>query len=240
MTTVDVNAGWANTVIQDVGVDLLRYLARRAAAEDVPDLLNDTLSVVWQRRADLPKTSIDARMWAFGVARNTLRKHRHNHFKRTRLTEALRSVIRSGGYTSPHPPDPADTVEGREMHADVRAALRTLRQSDRELITLVHWDDFTLAQAAALIGMNPSTARTRYARAKERLAAQLEQHRPLSPPQREALSWRCASSTLITIEPARIRHHQIASAFAPVRSAVRFRSSCALRDPARARCCAAH
>ena len=96
MTTDDVNAGWANTVIQDLGVDLLRYLARRAAAEDVPDLLNDTLSVVWQRRADLPKTSIDARMWAFGVARNTLRKHRHNHSKRTRLAEALRSVIRSG------------------------------------------------------------------------------------------------------------------------------------------------
>jgi len=38
----------------------------------------------------------------------------------------------------------------------------------------VHWDDFTLAQAATLIGMNASTARTRYVRAKERLAAQLD------------------------------------------------------------------
>lgn len=183
--TIDVDVEWANTVIKDIGVDLLRYLARRAAQDDVPDLLNDTFSVVWERRADLPKTSIDARMWAFGVARNTLRKHRRNYSKRTRLTEALRSVIRSGGHTSPHPPDPADAVEGRERHADVRAALKTLRDSDRELITLVHWDDFTLAQAAALTGMNPSTARTRYARAKERLAAQLEQHRPHSPPHRK-------------------------------------------------------
>lgn len=53
-----------------------------------------------------------------------------------------------------------------------------LRESDRELVTLVHWDGLTLAQAASLIGMNPSTARTRYARAKERLASRLEQHRP--------------------------------------------------------------
>lgn len=55
---------------------------------------------------------------------------------------------------------------------------------------MVHWDDFTLAQAAALIGMNPSTARTRYARAKERLAAQLEQHKPLSPPKASPFSFK--------------------------------------------------
>lgn len=184
MTPHDADATWATTVIETIGVDLLRYLARRTAQEDVPDLLNDTLSVVWERRADLPRSSPDARMWAFGVARNTLRKHRHNHSKRTRLTEALRSV----SHTSPHPIDPADAVEGRETQADVRAALDRLRESDRELITMVHWDDFTLAQAAALIGMNPSTARTRYARAKQRLAAQLEQHKPLSPPKASPFS----------------------------------------------------
>jgi RNA polymerase sigma-70 factor (ECF subfamily) len=181
VTADDIDAKWANAVIEDIGVDLLRYLARRAAEEDVPDLLNDTLSVVWARRADLPRTAIDARMWAFGVARNSLRKHRRNHARRARLTEALGSVIRSGGHTSSRVPDPADAVEGRESRAEVRAALATLRERDRELITLVHWDDFTLAQAAALTGMNASTARTRYARAKARLADQLEQHRPVTP-----------------------------------------------------------
>lgn len=183
--TFDADAEWATTVITDIGADLLRYLARRADRQDVPDLLNDTLAVVWERRADFPKTSIEARMWAFGVARNKLRKHRHNHSKRARLTEALRSVIRSGGHNSHRAPDPADAAEGRERHADVRAALGMLRESDRELVALVHWDDFTLAEAASLMGINPSTARTRYARAKERLAAQLEQHRPHSPPRRQ-------------------------------------------------------
>ncbi|QBR88674.1 hypothetical protein E4V99_15300 [Microbacterium sp. dk485] len=84
VNTHEADAKWATTVIEDIGVDLLRYLARRTAQEDVPDLLNDTLSVVWERRADLPRSSPEARMWAFGVARNTLRKHRHTHSKRTR------------------------------------------------------------------------------------------------------------------------------------------------------------
>jgi RNA polymerase sigma-70 factor (ECF subfamily) len=202
VTADQVTARWANAVIEDVGVDLLRYLVRRAPQEDVPDLLNDTLSVVWERRGALPETPTEARMWAFGVARNTLRKHRHNHSKRTRLAEALRSVIRSGGHASSHALDPADAMESHERHADVRAALGTLHESDRELITLIHWDDFTLAQAAALTGMNPSTARTRYARAKKRLAAHLEQHRPHAPTPSPVDSRRRAGLNPGAIDPA--------------------------------------
>lgn len=67
MTPHDADAKWATTVIETIRVDLLRYLARCTAQEDVPDLLNDTLSVVWERRADLPRSSPDARMWAFGM-----------------------------------------------------------------------------------------------------------------------------------------------------------------------------
>lgn len=179
MTADADSVAWANTVITEAGPDLLRYLARRADQQDVPDLLNDTLRVLWERRADLPRAPGEARMWAFGVARNTLRNHRHSYTNRARLAAALRSVVLFDGDADRRSLDPADAAEGSEKHADVRAALGMLRESDRELVTLVHWDGSTLTQAATLIGMNPSTARTRYARAKERLASRLEQHKPL-------------------------------------------------------------
>jgi RNA polymerase sigma-70 factor (ECF subfamily) len=34
---------------------------------------------------------------------------------------------------------------------------------------LIHWDGMTVTQAAELIGLNPSTARTRYAAARSAL-----------------------------------------------------------------------
>lgn len=176
MTADDSDARWATTVINDTGVALLRYIARRTNREDVEDVLNDSLTVVWERRASIPRDRVEARMWAFGVTRNTLKKHGRNRSMQNRLTDALRSVARLVPDAT-QTIDPAEALEGEERHADVRAALSMLRASDRELITLVHWDDFTLIDAAALLGINPSTARTRYARAKGRLAAQLAHHR---------------------------------------------------------------
>ena len=48
-------------------------------------------------------------------------------------------------------------------------------------MTLIHWDTFTLAQAAALLGLNASTARTCYARARNRLAVELSQESQAAP-----------------------------------------------------------
>lgn len=113
--TADADSvAWANTVITDVGHDLLRYLARRADQQDVPDLLNDTLRVLWERRTDLPNALGEARMWAFGVARNTLRKHRHSYTKRARIAAALRSVVLFVGDADRLSIDPADAAEGSE------------------------------------------------------------------------------------------------------------------------------
>jgi DNA-directed RNA polymerase specialized sigma24 family protein len=41
------------------------------------------------------------------------------------------------------------------------------------VVRLVHWDGFTLGEAAALEGIPASTARSRYARAKRELAVAL-------------------------------------------------------------------
>ncbi len=161
----DVDA-WATVVVRANGPDLLRYLTRRAP-DDAHDLLSETLAIIWQRRARLPRDEEAARMWSFGVARNMLRTHRRKRTQQTALLDSLRGENPSTGC------DPAVVSDERARHARVHEALATLRRVDRELITLVHWDGFSIVDAASLLVINPSTARTRYARAKNRLAATL-------------------------------------------------------------------
>lgn len=84
------------------------------------------------------------------------------------LTEPLRAWDRSRAEDplarQPSLTNPMDAVEGRELDCRRPCRPRIASKSDCELITLVH-------------GTDPSSARTRNARAKEPLAAQREAHR---------------------------------------------------------------
>jgi DNA-directed RNA polymerase specialized sigma24 family protein len=56
----------------------------------------------------------------------------------------------------------------------VRRAVESLPDDLRELVVLVHWDGFTVPEAAQLLHVRESTARGRYQRARIRLRAALE------------------------------------------------------------------
>ena len=56
---------------------------------------------------------------------------------------------------------------------EVRDAVDRLPEELGELVRLVHWDGFTVTEAATLLGLNASTGRSRYARAKELLRESL-------------------------------------------------------------------
>jgi len=71
-------------------------------------------------------------------------------------------------------------VEARIRAETVRAAVLELDTKSRELVMLVHWDGFTIAEAARLLAVNESTARTRHGRALQLLERELGE-RPLQP-----------------------------------------------------------
>lgn len=159
------------------GADLLAYLARRTfSPEDAADVFGNVLVVIWSKRRDLPTAAEEARMWSFGIARNALRDYRRRGIRQSALADALRADL-IDRLTLEHDADPAEIAHRTRRSEDVRSAVARLPTRDRELIMLVHWDGFALAQAAALLGVNASTARTRYARARRRLAAELADHR---------------------------------------------------------------
>jgi RNA polymerase sigma-70 factor (ECF subfamily) len=143
--------------------DLLAYLVRRLDPQDAPDVLSTVLATAWRRRADLPTDPERARMWLFGTARRAAANHRRSRSRADALTERLCDVLR----TSPGSAGPDSAGEA------VRAAVAQLPARQRELVRLVHWDGFTLAQAAEIAGIRASTARTHYARARSTLESLL-------------------------------------------------------------------
>lgn len=156
-------------LIRDVSPDLLAYLTRwTEPVDDAADVLAETLLVLWRRRTDLPPTRDRARAWAFGIARHQLANHRRGRLRRRALASRLEEQLASYDPVLTSSPD----------NDRVRQALSRLALVDQELITLVIWDGFAVSDAGAVMGLNSSTARSRYSRAKAHLGRALEgQHR---------------------------------------------------------------
>jgi RNA polymerase sigma-70 factor, ECF subfamily len=161
---------WVEIVVEDNVDDLLSYLRRRVAQpEDAADLLGRVLLALWEGAARVPTIDQDARMWCFGIARNILRENHRRSAKQLAWADGMRDSLRSAAVA-----DAADTVAEVRMRADeVRGALATLDERSRELVMLIHWDGFSIAEAARILGINVSTGRTRYGRALRRLEKQL-------------------------------------------------------------------
>ncbi|TPW77004.1 RNA polymerase sigma factor [Schumannella sp. 10F1B-5-1] len=142
---------------------LLAYFLRRVESrEDAADLVAETLVVAWRRVRSLPTVREERILWLFGVAANVLSNHRRATRRSARLAEKLRATVAR----AVEEPATAEAL-------DVRAAIASLTPDTAELIRLVHWEGFTIAEASSVLGVSPSTGRSRYAAAKAALRARL-------------------------------------------------------------------
>ncbi len=140
---------------------LLAYFERRLAQhEDAADALGETMLQAWRRVDQLPADPVEARMWLFGIASNVRSNQWRSSRRRSALTERLATALATA---TPQTGD-ADFED-----VGLRDVIHRLAPEQRELVTLVHWDGLTLAQAAQVLGVNPSTARGRYAAARRSL-----------------------------------------------------------------------
>jgi RNA polymerase sigma-70 factor (ECF subfamily) len=65
----------------------------------------------------------------------------------------------------------------------VAAALRSLGDTDREILTLAAWEDLDAGQIAVVLGCSRNAARIRLHRARRRLAAALDDTRTAFAPE---------------------------------------------------------
>ncbi|GAB3667290.1 RNA polymerase sigma factor [Actinocorallia lasiicapitis] len=136
--------------------EVLRYVWRRAPADDVEDTVGEVFGIAWRRIADVPDGH--ELPWLYVTARHV-------------IANRYRSRDRRGSVGLPLPshPDPADGVAERSV---ALAALRRLGGDDRELIMLVAWEGLDAPAIGEMLGITVSAVHVRLHRARKRL----EQH----------------------------------------------------------------
>ena len=154
-----------DALIRQNGEDLSRYFQRRMLnSADAAEAYGELLLTAWKIRRKMPADEVDARMWLFATARNVLLNSRRSLARRSAAVQRLIDDTRST------PPPPAS--DG--LSAEVREAIESLSPDDAELVRLVYWDGLRSHEAAAVLRINPSTARSRLSSAKRQIRARLE------------------------------------------------------------------
>jgi RNA polymerase sigma-70 factor, ECF subfamily len=131
--------------------------ARRRGSRDADGIAAEAMSIAWRRLADVPRD--DPLPWLYATARNLLLAER-------------RATNRTSAANTPELTVPAP--EPHELDPQLDRALRSLGPSDREALLLVAWEDLAPAQAARVLGLNPTAFRVRLLRARRRLRTALE------------------------------------------------------------------
>ena len=138
------------------------------ARSDAEDITASTFLELWRRRATVRVVNGSVLPWLLvttaNLARNTTRAQR-------RYRDFLARLPREPAAT-----DPADlALASSDVGVDprLRRELRSLPERDMALLVLVAYEDCAVADAAALLGMTPSAAKTRLHRARHRIREQL-------------------------------------------------------------------
>jgi RNA polymerase sigma-70 factor (ECF subfamily) len=152
-----------DATLRELLPDLLAYFGRRLdSPDDAADALGETLLALWRKRQAAPEDPERARQYSFGIARNVLAAARRGRLRRRALADRLAEDLAVAWAEAPPSGDP-----------ELPAALAELSERDRELLLLVAWEGFGVAEAGAVLGLRPDAARQRYSRARARLRERL-------------------------------------------------------------------
>ena len=149
---------------------IFRFAYRLASAGDVAEDLTQEcfVRVIRQPAFDPERGSL--RQYFYGVVRNLVRQHQH---------ATSREVAWDGHSENPDPSIAAgpDSLASADLSAAVQAALSALPPLQREALVLCEFEELSLGEAAAALGADIGTVKSRLHRARERLRRSLAPHR---------------------------------------------------------------
>ena len=140
------------------------YLRRRVGDGAAEDLCAEVFARAFRARAAYDPRHPTALPWLLGIATHVIGDHRRA--ERRRLATLERLVARGE--------DVALEPAHRALAPEVVRALRRLRAADRDALLLVVWGELSYDEAALALGVPIGTVRSRIARARRRLAGDLE------------------------------------------------------------------
>jgi len=122
------------------------------------EVLQETMLTVWRHAASFRGAS-KATTWILGIARNQAHSLLRREKKGERLPEDPKGE-----------PDPAEVAE---IDVRVTRALQTLSSEQQEVLHLVFYEEMSLADAAAVLGIPEGTVKSRLFYARKALAKEL-------------------------------------------------------------------
>ena len=164
----------------------LRLDQRLMQRMDVSDVIQDVLMEANRRLKDyLANPVIPFHLWIRQIAKDRIidahRRHR---------VSAKRSIDREQPHTGKGPPDqstmelanqfrdqaltPAAAATQRELAEQIESAVQLLRENDREIILMRHYEQLNNQEIAQSLGLTEPAASMRYLRALKRLREVIE------------------------------------------------------------------
>ena len=135
------------------------YTLRRVRQpDDAAEAIAETFAILWRRFDSCPQGA-ELRPWLFGVARRVIANQRRGNRRRTALGERLATRVDRAAL---------EAVGTHEGMSALARAFADLRESDRELLSLVAWEGLTTEELAVALGTNRATVRLRLHRARKR------------------------------------------------------------------------
>lgn len=135
---------------------------------DAEDVMAAAFLELWRRRARVRVVEGSLLPWLLVTTTNMARNNGRAAVRYRKLLDSLPRTEESS-------PLEADLFAGHQesLDKDFSQALGTLSAEDLHLVSLVVFEDYPLAAAAAVLNMTPGAAKTRMHRAKQRMKAAL-------------------------------------------------------------------
>lgn len=134
---------------------------------DAEDITAAAFLELWRRRAKVRIVDGSIVPWLLVTTTNMARNSGRAALRYRRLLDSLpRRQESSSGSDSDYFSSPQDALD-----QDLAGALATLNAEDLHLVSLVVFEDYSLAAAAAVLNLTPGAAKTRMHRARQRMKA---------------------------------------------------------------------
>ncbi|POH65835.1 sigma-70 family RNA polymerase sigma factor [Cryobacterium zongtaii] len=132
---------------------------------DAEDILSAAFLELWRRRSKVRLVEDNVLPWLLVTTFNVARNRRRGAFRYSKLLVSLPrgEVVDMDKNDASYAEDAADT--------GAAIALRSLSPTDMRLVSLVVFEEYSLAAAAAILHITPGAAKTRMHRARRRMRA---------------------------------------------------------------------
>lgn len=159
------------------------YCRRRVSSDRVDDTVAEVFLTAWRRIDDVPAGD-EALLWLYRVAYRVIGHEWRGAARRRRLTDRMQLVARQA------PPLGIDevSIQADECRLVLEAASR-LGGSDAEVLRMVAWEQLSISDVAAVLGIAPNAVKQRLHRARQNLGNEyrrLESHQFSTPDARKA------------------------------------------------------